>query len=205
VAGLPFIGEGGFYPSWLKDRPRWVFQRTLVTVGGLMAGYAELVAARTPKANQVIVWVPQPGAFIRRLVPGALHEERQQALSELGGFHLRCYGDDCALGPAQRALNGVVSEGGLAPEQWELHCPTCHGPVGPDLALVNARTVTARWVKLGRPSLDSPAASAAFRSAAPINDLSSWIGKNNPSQLELAYLGQQIWPNLVAMLANMVP
>src|ERR1700720_590858 len=59
MAGIPFIGEEGFYPDWAKWSGIWVFQRTLVSVGGFMPGYAELAAARLSVSDQVIVWVPR--------------------------------------------------------------------------------------------------------------------------------------------------
>src|SRR2546423_798766 len=63
MKGLPFVGEDGFYPDWAPRDGRWLFQRTLATLGGMMAGYAEMVAARTPGADQVVVWVPRSGVL----------------------------------------------------------------------------------------------------------------------------------------------
>ena len=201
MPGIPFIGENGFYPSWVRGAGRWVLQRTLVSVGGLMSGYAEMVALRTPGSDQVIVWVPRSGGFVRRLVPGALHEERQEALRQLANFALRCYGEDCRLALASpQQVQSIVSEAGLRPEQWRLQCPTCGGQIGPDLSPVAAEPIVKRWEETGRPTLDNPAASAAFRSSPGISDLPEWIRKNEPSHLELAYLGQQLWPNAHAML-----
>lgn len=203
MRGIPFVGENGFYPSWCRGLGRWVFQRTLVSVGGLMSGYAEIVAESTPGSDQVIVWVPRSGTLVR-LLPGALNDERQEAIRQLANFALRCYGEDCTLsiGSPQQAQS-VISEAGLRPEQWRFQCPLCGGPVGPDLASVAAEPIVNRWKERGSPTLDNPAASAVFRSAPKITDLPDWIRKNDPSHLELAYLGQQLWPDAHAMLESL--
>lgn len=169
----------------------------------MMSGFAELVAAHTPGSDQVIVWVPRSNV-LARLLPGALHQERQEALGQLANFDLRCYGEDCTLsiGSPQQA-HSVVSEDGVRPEQWRLQCPTCGGPVGPDLALLASEPIIDRWKKRGRPTMDNPGASAAFRSAPDITDLPGWVVKNDPSHLELAYLGQQLWPDAHAMLESL--
>src|SRR5438132_1306344 len=137
MEGIPFIGQDGFYPRWAKGSARWVFQRTLTSVG-MMAGYAELAAADVPSANQVIVWVPS-----RRLFgwssSASIHSERQDALAELGALSIRCYGNECDLNlDRPLAVRTIVHENGVKPEQWSLMCPTCGGIVGPDLEPVNA-------------------------------------------------------------------
>jgi hypothetical protein len=112
---------------------------------------------------------------------------------------LRCYGNECIV-PTGPAVKGIIQEGGLYPEQWRLVCPSCGGLAGADLTCVSAAPILERWKALGSPPLDNPGASAIFRSAPAISDLSAWIEKNDPSHLELAYLGQQLWPNIGVML-----
>jgi hypothetical protein len=208
VNGLPFVGENGFYPSWVRGAGRWIFQRTLVGVGQ-MAIAAEIAAQRVPSANQVIVWVPKEGRFLRFIFPRVLHEERQNALNQLFNLTLRCYGKDCKLSfSSPQQLQSIISEFGLRPEQWLLLCPYCGGLVGPDLEPVSADRIIRRWQDVGRPSLENPAASAFLKSAAPVNNLPDWIRKirkNDPSHLELAYLGQQLWPDIKSMLEAMRP
>jgi hypothetical protein len=166
-----------------------------------MAGYAELVAARTPGADQVIVWVPSSTGLLRSLAAGSLYKETQDAIAGLLEFVLRCYGDDCALSSGStQHVQGLVSEFGQRPERWRLQCPTCGGAVGPDLQPVTTDLIITRWRQVGSPILDPPTASAAFRSATPISDLPNWIQRSDPSHLELAYLGQQMWPSAAAMM-----
>jgi hypothetical protein len=106
------------------------------------------------------------------------------------------------LGSPQQ-VQSVVSEFGLRPEQWRLSCPSCGGTIGPDLEPVSADKIIRRWEEVGRLPLENPAASAAFKSAPVISNLEDWIKKNNPSHLELAYLGQQLWPNTKSMLDSL--
>lgn len=203
MLGIPFIGESGFYPSWIVGDGRWVFQRTLTSLGGMMEGYAKLVAARTPGTDQVIVWVPR-ATHLRSLRQGALHEERDDAIRQLCCLALQCYGDDCAIAQSSpQQVRSLVDEHGIPPEQWRLQCPKCGGVVGPDLEPVTAHPLIKKWLALDRPLLDNPAASAAFKSAAAVDDLPAWIAKNDPSHLELAYLGQQLWPAIEDMLRDL--
>jgi hypothetical protein len=202
MKGIPFIGEDGFYPTWAVRDGRWVFQRTLTTLGGLMEGYAEMVAARTRGADQVIVWVPRLAML--RLLPGALHEEREAAIQQLSLIPLRCYGNDCAVEVTSvQDTRRYVVENGVPPERWRLECPVCHDVVGPDLESVVAHPIITQWRAIGQPALDNPIASAAFASATNIDDLPSWVAQNDPSHLELAYLGQQIWPGIRSMLEHL--
>jgi hypothetical protein len=203
VTGIPFVGENGFYPIWARGGGRWIFQRTLISVGGLMAGYAEIAAQNVSSADQIIVWVPRKG-FVRYIFHGIIHKERQEALYQLFGFLLRCYGNNCILKlSSPQQIQSVVSEFGLRPEQWRLSCPSCGGTIGPDLEPVSANKIIRRWQDVGRLPLENPAASAAFKSAPVISNLEDWIKKNNPSHLELAYLGQQLWPDTKSMLDSL--
>jgi hypothetical protein len=202
VAGLPFIGEESFYPDWAKGAGRWVFQRTIVTVAGFTAGYTELAAARLSVSKQVIVWAPRRRGLLANVFPARrLHEEREAALHELMGFRLICYSNACTWSNVTPTLvRAAVREEGIPPEDWRLLCPTCGSVAGVDLEPVSPNPIVKRWLAVGKPSLDNPAASAAFRSAPPVHDLPTWIAKSDPSHLELAYLGQQMWPTIREML-----
>src|SRR5262245_24875927 len=121
MTGIPFIGQNGFVPAWAKGSGRWVFQRTLVSVEGIHAGLAELVALSVPASNQVIIWAPSSWSSLRSLIHSELIRERDRALSELGQFHLICYGNDCSLNiTTHRTLRGLIEERGLRPVQWRL-------------------------------------------------------------------------------------
>jgi hypothetical protein len=206
MTGIHFIGENGFYPSWAQGAGRWIFQRTLVSVGGLMSGMAEIAAQNVPGADQIIVWVPRRGRIMRYIFPRLLHEERQNALYQLLGFPLRCYGKGCALSSSSpQQVQSMVSELGLRPEQWLLSCHYCGGLVGPDLEPISADKIIYHWQEEGCPALDNPGASSLFKSAPVVSNLVDWISQNEPSHLELAYLGQQLWPDIKSMLDSMRP
>src|SRR5216683_5538607 len=191
MEGIPFIGENGFYPKWAK-RGQWVFQRTLISVASV-PGFAELAAAQIPTADQIIVWVPY--RKLSHLVPSRVHEERQRALRSLYGLKLICYGKGCDLGhdgiaTTHRSLNETT----IYPQDWRLICPSCSAACGPDLSVVSPEPIVDKWHECGQPRLEDPGASVLFRSAKPIENLPRWIEQHsNPSQLELAYLGQQLW------------
>lgn len=195
-SGISFIGQDGFYPEWVKGAGRWVFQRTLVSVGGFLENYAELAAKRVFGSEDVIVWVPllRSDSFDNR--HSELLLERQSARSQLASLPLRCYGPDSCFPVA----SPIVHEYAPEPERWRLFCPSCPGRVGADLEPIEPRPILTRWFYLGRPSLENPGASAAFQSAPPIVDLPTWIHTADPSPLELAYIGQQLWPDLRTML-----
>lgn len=140
-----------------------------------MEGFAEIAATGVPVSMQVVVWAPGKRSVATLFGTSALHREREMAKT-------------------------VVYETGVHPEEWRLVCPSCSGVIGPDLECVQAEPIIAKWASAGRPVLENPAASAAFRSAPSITDLPQWIKRSEPSHLELAYLGQQLWPNIGEML-----
>ena len=119
-----------------------------------------------------------------------------------------CYGDECKA-PKPDSTNGsmlaasVIREFGVQPEKWLLLCPFCGCSVGPDIAQVRAEPIVRQWESLGKPQLENPGAGAGIASAAAVSDLPQWIAQLEPSHLELAYLGQQIWPDIQTMLASM--
>ena len=197
--GIPFVGENGFYPRWIKGSPRWVFQRTLVSIGRM--SLAELVAQNTPVSNEVIVWAPGSRGIASWFAGRTLHREREVALGQLASFCLKCYRDDCNLAPQSEATaKAVVRETGLHPEEWRLACPYCGGVVGPDICSIRPEPIIAKWEILGRPELENPGASPDLSSALAIRDLPGWIGKCDPSPLELAYIAQQMWADIGGML-----
>ncbi len=205
TSGIPFIGENGYYPRWAKGSGRWVFQRTLISVGGMMAGIAELSAELVSTSKHIIVWAPPQRGLLARFSLSKIHRERENALDQLSELHLLCYLNECQLKlESPLAVRKFVREHGIRPEQWELTCPKCGGTVGPALAPINASAILSRWTEVGRPALDDPGASAIFASASPVTDLPAWVQRMNPSHLELAYLGQQMWPSIHAMLKAMV-
>ncbi len=202
MPGIPFIGENGFYPRWAR-RGDWVFQRTLVSVSS-MHGLAELAAADVSGSQQAIVWVPQRG-ILSRLIRANIHNERFQALNLLCHMRLSCYARGCVLswtrfGGPYAIARSCVTEDGIYPENWRLSCALCGGVVGPYLSHVHPDPIIRRWEASGKPRLENPCASLLFRSVERIGDLPGWIRENEPSNLELAYLGQQMWPNIGSML-----
>ena len=209
MKGLPFIGEDGYYPEWARGSGRWLFQRTLIVVGQLLGGIAQMHAAQVPASEQLIVWSPQRRLPLIGSMPNAIHQERQRALRELHSFNLVCYGNDCnAPKPGCGCTNGlepsqIIRESGVKPEDWLLQCPSCGSSVGPDLGLIITESLISRWVSLGRPSLENPGAAAGIKSAPPVTDLPHWIQDFDPSHLELAYVGQQMWRDISTMLSDM--
>jgi len=199
-AGIPFLGEEGYYPAWAlaSYRGQWLFQRTLASVRGDIA--SEIAAREVPSANQVIVWVPPRRGLFGRTA-SAMHDERIRARAQLSTMSFLCYDQECDMGiRTARDVVTLVQENGVTPENWQLVCPMCHGLSGPDLSPVTAETILARWNKLSRPTLENPSAGRFWRVAAPVTELDEWVRRLDPSKLELAYLGQQMWPDIGNML-----
>ncbi len=203
MQGIPFIGEGGFYPSWARHSGRWLFQRTLIALGGPWGGMGQLHAAQTLAAQQILVWCPAKRSFASLWGSSKMHEERQRAREELDLVRLVCYNDSCdAPKPGSGKFlepGTVIEEQGIAPEKWVLRCSRCRNVVGPDLAIVNVTLIVRQWFSLGKPPLENPGAGPEWQSAPVINDLEKWSETSDPSHLELAYVGQQMWPNLETM------
>jgi hypothetical protein len=209
LSGVPFIGENGYYPRWAGDSGRWVFQRTIVIIGQMLGNIAKLHAMEVPVSEQVIAWCPPRRLPLIGSLPSAVHRERQQALSELQQLTLVCYGEGCtAPKPGTHAtsmtVSSVLKEHGVQPNQWLLVCPLCGASVGPDLGVITSDAIVTRWDAVGRPALENPGAGAGIRSAAPVTDLPNWIAQLDPNAFELAYLGQQLWPDIVSMLRDML-
>jgi hypothetical protein len=168
----------------------------------MLAGHAELAAHNVPTSDQIVVWVPRKRGILSGVLLSALHQEREAALYELMQLRLICYAErGCSWVNTSPALaRAAVHETGVRPEQWRVTCPSCGSVAGPDLAPVRRDPIVKRWIAAGKPVLENPAASAAFRSTAPVHDLPAWIEKSDPSHLELAYLAQQMWPTIGEML-----
>jgi hypothetical protein len=99
--------------------------------------------------------------------------------------------------------SSVIREFGVQPDKWLLICPRCGASAGPDIAAITSEPLIRRWRSVGQPRLENPGAGWNIQSAAPVVDLPQWIELSKPSPLELAYLGQQIWPHIEDMLAAM--
>lgn len=208
IGGIPFIGENGYYPRWARGSSRWVFQRTLIVIGQMLGHVTRFHAMEVSVSDQVVVWSPPTRLPILGALPSAVHRERQQALSELQRLRLVCYGDKCRApkpgsGSEGMAASAAIHESGVQPDKWLLVCSFCGASVGPDIACVSGEPLIRRWESVGRPRLENPGAGAGLRSAAQIADLPEWISRSEPSHLELAYLGQQMWPDIGSMLTTM--
>ena len=109
IGGIPFIGEGGYYPHWARRSGRWLFQRTPIVIGQTGADMARFHAVEVPVSDQFVVWAPPTRLPILSALPSAIHRERQQALDELSRLRLVCYGGKVVL----RSLD-------LLPAAWHL-------------------------------------------------------------------------------------
>ena len=103
IGGIPFIGEGGYYPHWARRSGRWLFQRTPIVIGQTGADMARFHAVEVPVSDQFVVWAPPTRLPILGALPSAIHRERQQALDELSRLRLVCYGGKCGA-PKPRSL-----------------------------------------------------------------------------------------------------
>ena len=210
MGGIPFIGERRFYPWWTRGIGRWVFQRTTITIGRIGADMTQIHAMEVPVSNQFVVWAPPTRLPILGSLPSAVHRERQQALHELSRLTLVCYGSNCSApkpGACSRGLKPVkvINESGVQPNNWLLLCPKCGASVGPDISTISAVPLVRRWESLGRPRLDNPGAGWNLQPPPAVVDLPQWMNRSQPSHLELAYFGSQMWPSIESMLAAMAP
>lgn len=161
-----------------------------------------------PLSDQLVVWVPPTRLPFLGTRPAAIHQERQQALNELQGLRCVCYGDECKAPKPGSSSGSIIAssairESGVQPDKWLLLCPLCGASVGPDVADMAAEPLMRQWQSISQPELENPGAGWNLQSIAPIIDLPQWIQSSQPSHLEIAYVGQQMWPNLAVMLKAM--
>jgi len=184
-----FIGENGFYPKWTQGVGRWVHQKVPVQTGTIPLIFP-------PEASQYLVWVPpKRGAFGLRKV--SLQEEISNSIRKLNLIPFIC--TTCGW-------KGLGQELGYAGERsyYALRCPECLGSQGlePDLRALDEKSILEQWVKLGKPVLENPGAAPNIVSIKPIADLEHWIKAFNPMPNELAYVGQQLWPNFATFITK---
>jgi hypothetical protein len=182
-----FVGEDGFYPRWAQTVGRWVHQKVPVQTGAIPLIFP-------PEASQHLVWVPpKRRAFGLRKV--SLQEEISNSIRELNIIPFIC--TTCGW-------EGLGQELGYAGERsyYALRCPECFGSQGlePDLRELDEKSILEQWVRLGKPVLENPGAAPNIASIKPIVDLEHWIKSFNPMPNELAYVGQQLWPNFATFI-----
>jgi len=185
---VKFIGEDGFYPKWAQGEGRWVHQRVLVVTGGMPS-------LEPPGANRYLIWVPPKSGFLGARKSGPQVEGRC-ASEELNQIRFHCFG--CGW---EGMGNKLVCSGG-EPRYWLLQCPECFAVVAPDLRGLDTEVIIEQWHRLGRPALENPGASWNIVSIKPINDLRDWIDSFEPMANELAYVGQQLWPNFANFMKD---
>jgi hypothetical protein len=184
-----FIGEDGFYPKWAQGVGRWVLQKVPVQTGSMPLIFP-------PEADQYLVWVPpKRGVFGLRKV--SIQDEIRNRIRELHNIPFVCI--RCAWEGRGKELNYAGE-----PSWYALSCPKCFGSesLGPDLRGLDEELILRRWVKLGKPLLESPGAASNIVSIKPIADLKHWIESFHPMPNELAYVGQQLWPNFATFIAE---
>jgi outer membrane protein assembly factor BamB len=184
-----FIGENGFYPKWTQGVGRWVHQKVPVQTGAMPLIFPH-------EASQYLVWVPpKRGAFGLRKV--SLQDEISNSIRELNIIPFIC--TTCGW-------RGTGQELGYAGEQsyYALKCPECFGfeSLEPDLRGLDENSIIERWVKLDKPVLEAPGAARNIVSIRPIADLKHWIRSFVPMPNELAYVGQQLWPNFATFITE---
>lgn len=194
----PFIGQNGFYPAWAKGNERWVIQRVLTTVKGMMATTDEM--ARPAISRESLVWVPRHWLSAFRSFETGVQASR--ALNELQQISLVCSACDWTGN-----VPGIEVNPREGPTGWRLRCSDCYMLVGPNLDGLDPSAIIQRWKEQGKPRLDSPAASVLIESVAPLLDLETWIqdDKYPPMENEVAYVGQQLWPNFAQFIADARP
>ncbi len=205
----PFIGEDGFYPPWTQGTGRWVLQRVLTTVRGILGQTDAL--AKHAVSDEGLVWVPPHGGVRAVFARFGRSAEAKRALDELQRIPLLCSGCEW-LGSQPNVFEGEVALAGSfflsapgskpRPANWRLRCPDCGAIVGPVLDNLDIDIVLRRWRTVGQPRLDSPAAAPMIQSVAPIQDLEQWINKYEPMENELAYVGQQLWSRFADFISD---
>lgn len=185
---VKFIGEDGYYPKWAKGEGRWAHQKVLIIT-------RTIPSLAPPEANQRLVWVPPESKFLglKRTKPQV---EAQCASEELNQIPFVC--PRCGWKGMGSELDCI----GDKPAYWLLECPECFALIEPDLCGLDSEVIIRQWDRLGRPALENPGAALNIVSAPPINDLRNWNDSFKPMANELAYVGQQLWPNYASFIRD---
>lgn len=192
-----FIGQNGFYPSWARTQGRWVLQRVFTTVIGLDQQLDEI--SRPDISFESLLWIPPKvnfkRAFLRSVNEGSI------ALAELHYIPLIC--SRCNGGWVHPRI--LITDESIGPEGWRLRCPEHSCLVGPDVQPLRRDVMIQRWLSIGRPLLDNPSAATSIKSVGPVINLEEWIHRFQPMDLELAYVGQQLWPTFSEFIQSCHP
>lgn len=187
---VKFIGEEGFYPKWAQGEGRWVLQRNLIITGKS----AWFNPPPPPEADIALVWVSPKGGFLG-LGKMSAENETSRAESELKQIPFKCY--RCGW---EGRWNGVIYPSRQI--YVNLICPECLSSIYPDLRELNIEVIIRQWDQLGRPPLEMPGAAANIKGMKPIENLADWITSFKPMENELAYVGQQLWPNFACFIRS---
>lgn len=148
-----------------------------------------------PEASKYLVWVPPKSKFLR-LKKTKPQIEAQRASEELNQIPFVC---------PRCGWKGIGSELGCIgdkPAYWLFECPECFALVEPDLFGLDTEVIINQWERLGRPVLENPGAAFNIVSAPPVDDLRNWVDSFKPMANELAYVGQQLWPNYASFIRD---
>ena len=197
---MRFIGEDGYYPKWAQGKGRWVVQRVFTTAEEFMAKIDYL--AKPAIADEGVVWVPPRGG-----VNGLASIFNQSAESWRALYELQYIPFVCSMQYDRCNWKGFQPRVWLygsspRPMFWRVRCPKCGSIAFPDIADLDYDIIINRWKSLGRPALDNPAAAKMIVSVKPVYDFKKWIENFKPMETELAYVGQQLWPNLAHFLKD---
>ncbi|MDA8217651.1 MAG: PQQ-binding-like beta-propeller repeat protein [Dehalococcoidales bacterium] len=188
---VKFVGEDGWYPDWARGEGRWVSQKVLhVRAHG---GYLFEMTLTDWYKNR-LVWVPpRPGFLGRRRI--SVQEEASRARAEASRLLLWC--PTCGW----RGQGREAGVSGYAPV-WKPKCPECAEDLLPDLCQLDREAIVEMWETRGKPALEPPHASMELASVMPISDLRQRLSFREWSGEELAYVGQQLWPDLASFLQD---
>lgn len=197
-----FIGEDEYYPYWTKGKGRWVIQRTFTTLTKWELLQSVDIFGKPTIADEGVVWVPPRGGLngIKSAFAGSA--ESWRALYELQYIPFICSAqyDKCTW----NGLQGRVWLDGSSPRPmfWRVRCPKCGNIALPDVSGFDSEIIFNRWISLDKPVLDNPAAAKTIKSVKRISDIPKWIDDFRPTSMELAYVGQQMWPSLAHFLQD---